>query len=63
MVEALATHRDERQMAENSLHNQHNIVNFLVNVSCANIDISCFNCLLARMSSWRKLCLALQMKI
>ena len=27
------THREERQMEENSLHNQHNIVNFLLEVS------------------------------
>ena len=32
-VETLETHREERQMEENSLHNQHNIVNFLLEVS------------------------------
>merc|ERR1719400_3012727 len=30
LVETLETHREERQMEENSLHNQHNIVNFLL---------------------------------
>jgi hypothetical protein len=30
VVEALATHRDQRQMDENALHNKHNIVNFLL---------------------------------
>ena len=35
IVEALETHREERQMEENSLHNQHNIVNFLLEVSSA----------------------------
>ena len=33
VVEKLETHREERQMEENSLHNQHNIVNFLLEVS------------------------------
>ena len=33
LVETLETHREERQMEENSLHNQHNIVNFLLEVS------------------------------
>ena len=33
LVEKLETHREERQMEENSLHNQHNIVNFLLEVS------------------------------
>ena len=32
-METLETHREERQMEENSLHNQHNIVNFLLEVS------------------------------
>ena len=36
IVEALETHREERQMEENSLHNQHNIVNFLLEVSRAH---------------------------
>lgn len=32
VVEALADHREQRQLAENSLHNQHNIVSFLLEV-------------------------------
>ena len=38
VVEKLETHREERQMEENSLHNQHNIVNFLLEVSLSNTD-------------------------
>lgn len=30
VVQKMETHRDERQLMENSLHNQHNIVNFLL---------------------------------
>ena len=37
IVETLETHREERQMEENSLHNQHNIVNFLLEVNTAII--------------------------
>ena len=36
LVETLETHREERQMEENSLHNQHNIVNFLLEVILSN---------------------------
>ena len=36
LVETLEPHREERQMEENSLHNQHNIVNFLLEVSRAH---------------------------
>ena len=38
VVETMETHREERQMEENSLHNQHNIVNFLLEVSNAIIS-------------------------
>ena len=38
LVETLETHREERQMEENSLHNQHNIVNFLLEVSLSITD-------------------------
>ena len=31
----LTWHREDRQMEENSLHNQHNIVNFLLEVSAS----------------------------